>query len=238
MRSCAKGHAVRDRKVRLTKEDVARCVAREIPDGAVVNLGIGIPTLVAQHVARGREVIFHSENGIIGMGPPAPPGEADRNVIDASKRAVTLVDGASIVDHATSFAIVRGGYIDVAVLGAFQVSQHGDIANWRRPGDAVPGVGGAMDLCSGAKRVVVAMTHAEPSGAPKFVAACTYPLTARRAVKTVYTDLAVIDILGDGLHLRELAPGWTIEEVRALTGATLHAGHAVPEISLAAQEAP
>ena len=225
-------------RVRLTKEEIARRIGREIPDGAVVNLGIGIPTLVAQHVARGREVIFHSENGIIGMGPPAPRGEADRNIIDASKRAVTLVKGASIVDHATSFAIVRGGYLDLAVLGAFQVSQHGDIANWRRPGDAVPGVGGAMDLCSGAKRVVVAMTHTEPSGAPKIVAACTYPLTAPRAVKTVYTDLAVIDILGDGLHLRELAPGWTIEEVQELTGAPLHADRTVPEISLDAPEAP
>jgi 3-oxoacid CoA-transferase B subunit len=228
---------VRDR-LRLTKEEIARRIGREIPDGAVVNLGIGIPTLVAQHVARGREVIFHSENGIIGMGPPAPRGEADRNIIDASKRAVTLVKGASIVDHATSFAIVRGGYLDLAVLGAFQVSQHGDIANWRRPGDAVPGVGGAMDLCSGAKRVVVAMTHTEPSGAPKIVAACTYPLTAPRAVKTVYTDLAVIDILGDGLHLRELAPGWTLEEVQELTGAPLRADRTVPEISLDAPEAP
>jgi 3-oxoacid CoA-transferase B subunit len=225
-------------RVRLTKEEIARRIGREIPDGAVVNLGIGIPTLVAQHVAGGREVIFHSENGIIGMGPPAPRGEADRNVIDASKRAVTLVKGASIVDHATSFAIIRGGYIDLAVLGAFQVSQHGDVANWRRPGDAVPGVGGAMDLCSGARRVVVAMTHTEPSGAPKIVSACTYPLTARRAIKTVYTDLAVIDILADGLHLRELAPGWTIEEVQELTGAPLHADCAVPEISRAAPEAP
>lgn len=223
-------------KRRLTKKEIAQRIAREIPDGATVNLGIGIPTLVAQYVAGDREVMVHSENGILGMGPPAAPDEVDTNIIDASKRPVTLVKGASIIDHATSFAIVRGGYLDLAVLGAFQVSQHGDIANWRVPGDAIPGVGGAMDLCSGARRLVVAMTHSDPGGEPKIVPECTYPLTARRKVSAIYTDLAVIDVRSDGLHLRELAPGWTAAEVQQLTGVPLHWEQPVPEISLALGE--
>jgi 3-oxoadipate CoA-transferase, beta subunit len=224
-------------KRRLNKNEIAQRIAQEIPDGATVNLGIGIPTLVAQYVPPGREVIVHSENGIVGMGPPAAPREVDTDIIDASKRPVTLVKGASIIDHATSFAIVRGGYLDLAVLGAFQVSQHGDIANWRVPGDAIPGVGGAMDLCSGAKRLVVAMTHTDSGGEPKIVPECTYPLTAKRKVSAIYTDLAVIDVCPDGLHLREIAPGWTAAEVQQLTGVPLRVRQPVPEISVAHAEA-
>jgi len=219
-------------KRRLTKEEIALCIAREISEGACVNLGIGIPTLVARYLAGEREVMVHSENGIIGMGPPAAPDEVDPDIVDAGKRPVTLVKGAAIIDHATSFALVRGGHLDLAVLGALQVSEHGDIANWRIPGDAVPGVGGAMDLCAGAKRLVVAMTHTDRGGEPKIVAECTYPLTARRKVCTIYTDLAVIDVRPDGLHLREIAPGWTAGELRQLTGAPLHVEEPVPVIAL------
>lgn len=219
-------------KRRLTKDEIALCIAREISEGACVNLGIGIPTLVAQYLAGGREVMVHSENGIIGMGPPAAPDEVDWDIVDAGKRPVTLVKGAAIVDHATSFALVRGGHLDLAVLGALQVSEHGDIANWRIPGDAVPGVGGAMDLCSGAKRLVVAMTHTDRGGEPKIVAECSYPLTARGKVCTIYTDLAVIDVRPDGLHLREIAPGWTSGELQQLTGAPLHVTEPVPVIVL------
>jgi len=219
-------------KRRLTKDEIARCIAREISEGACVNLGIGIPTLVAEFLDANREVMVHSENGILGMGPPPAAEDVDANIIDASKRSVTLVKGAAIIDHATSFALVRGGHLDLAVLGALQVSEHGDIANWRVPGDAVPGVGGAMDLCSGAKRLVVAMTHTDRSGEPKIVKECTYPLTARGKVCTIYTDLAVIDVCRDGLHLREIAPGWTTEELQKLTGAPLHAGEHVTVIAL------
>lgn len=222
-------------KRKLTKKEIAQRIALEIPEGAMVNLGIGIPTLVAQYL-RGREVMVHSENGIIGMGPPATAGEVDMDIIDASKVPVTLVKGASIIDHATSFAIVRGGHLDLAVLGAFQVSEHGDIANWRIPGEAVPGVGGAMDLCSGARRLVAAMTHTDSGGAPKIVAECSYPLTAKGKVCAIYTDLAVIDVRPDGLHLREIAPGWTPGEVQQLTGAPLHIDEPVPVIAMAGGE--
>lgn len=220
------------KKRRLTKNEIAQRIAFDITEGARVNLGIGIPTLVADYLSEGREIIVHSENGIIGMGPPAAPDEVDMDIIDAGKRPVKLVKGAAIVDHATSFAIVRGGHLDWAVLGAFQVSEHGDIANWRVPGEAIPGVGGAMDLCSGVERLVVAMTHTDRGGEPKIVPECTYPLTAKGKVRTIYTDLAVIDVRPDGLHLREVAPGWTAVEVQQMTGAPLHFEEPVPVIAL------
>ena len=219
-------------KRRLTKEEIAQCISREISAGACVNLGIGIPTLVSQYLHEGLEVIVHSENGIIGMGPPAAPDEEDLDIIDAGKRSVTLVKGAAIIDHATSFALIRGGHLDLAVMGALQVSEHGDIANWKVPGEAVPGVGGAMDLCSGVKRLVVAMTHTDRGGQAKIVAECTFPLTAKGKVSAIYTDLAVIDIRPDGLHLREIAPGWSVAELQQMTGAPLHAKEPVPVISL------
>lgn len=223
-------------KRRLTKKEIARRIAVDIPEGTTVNLGIGIPTLVADYLTGQREVMVHSENGILGMGPPAAPQEIDLNVIDAGKRPVTLVEGASIVDHATSFAIVRGGHLDLAVMGAFQVSEHGDLANWRVPGEAIPGVGGAMDLCSGVRRLVIAMTHTDRGGEHKIVSKCTYPLTAKGKVSTIYTDLAVIDIRPDGLHLREIAPGWTPGEVQELTGAPLHFEEPVPVIPVDVEE--
>lgn len=217
-------------KQKLSKENIARAIAREISEGDCVNLGIGIPTLVSQYLPQEWEIIVHSENGIIGMGPPATAAAADPDIIDAGKRSVTLVQGAAIIDHATSFALVRGGHLDLAVMGALQVSVHGDLANWKVPGDAVPGVGGAMDLCSGVKRLVVAMTHTDRDGQPKIVAECTYPLTARGKVQTIYTDLAIIDVLSDGLHLREIAAGWSAAEVQQMTGAPLHIKEPVPVI--------
>lgn len=224
-------------KRKLSKEEIARAIAREISEGDCVNLGIGIPTLVSQYLPSDLEIIVHSENGIVGMGPPATPAEADLDIIDAGKRSVTLVKGAAIVDHATSFALVRGGHLDLAVMGALQVSQHGDIANWKVPGEAVPGVGGAMDLCSGVKRLVVAMTHTDRDGAPKIVAECTYPLTAKGKVSAIYTDLAVIDIRADGLHLREIAPGWSAAELQQITGAPLHFEEPLPIIGLHGEKA-
>ena len=219
-------------KRRLTKNEIAWCIARDIADGTCVNLGIGIPTLVAQYLGPDKEVIVHTENGILGVGPPAGEDEIDLDVVDASKLPVTLVQGASIMDSATSFAFVRGGHLDMTVLGGLQVAQNGDIANWKVPGEAMPGVGGAMDLCSGARRVVVAMTHTDRQGAPKILTECTFPLTARGKVNAIYTDLAIIDVLPDGLHLRAVAPGWTAQEVAALTGAPLKMAGSVPQVVL------
>lgn len=219
-------------KSKLTKEQIARCIARDIPEGSYINLGIGLPTLVARYFPAEREVVVHSENGILGVGAPAPAEAADLDVIDASKTPVTLVKGAAIMDHVMSFGFVVGGHLDYTVLGALQVSQDGDIANWQVPGDAVPGVGGAMDLCSGARRVLVAMTHTDRDGRPKLMKSCTFPLTARRKVSTVYTDLAIVDVREEGFHVRALAPGWTLQEVQALTDAPLHAGGPIPTIAV------
>lgn len=224
-------------KRKLSKDEIAMRIARDIADGTCVNLGIGVPTLVAKYIPAGREVIVHAENGILGVGAPAQGDAIDLDVIDASKVPVTLVKGAVIMDHVMSFGFVVGGHLDLTVLGALQVSEHGDIANWQVPGDAIPGVGGAMDLCSGARRVVVAMTHTDRDGTPKILTQCTYPLTAKRKVSTIYTDLAVIDIRPDGLHLREVAPGWTAQEVQALTGAPLHMPGTVPSMDLSTPEA-
>jgi 3-oxoadipate CoA-transferase beta subunit len=201
---------------------MAARVARDIPDGAVVNLGIGLPTLVANHLPKGREVVLHSENGVIGMGPAPPEGEEDYDLINAGKQPVTLLPGGSFFHHADSFAMMRGGHLDVCVLGAFQVSKGGDLANWHTGGaDAIPAVGGAMDLAIGAKKTYVMMEHVTKSGELKIVERCTYPLTGIACVARIYTDIAVIDVTGSGLAVREIVDGLSLAELQRLTGAPL-----------------
>jgi len=205
----------------LTREGIAWCIARDLPEGAYVNLGVGMPVLVASHLDRNRDVFLHSENGILGVGPPPAAGEVDLDLISAGKGFCTLMPGASIFDQQVSFTMMRGGHLTHAVLGGIEVAENGDFANWRVPGEAVPGVGGAMDLAVGARNVYVAMTHVTHKGAPKLVHRCAAPLTARGCVKRVYTDLAVIDVTPSGFALRATAPGIDIEAVRAATGAPL-----------------
>ena len=205
-----------------TREEMARRVAADIPDGAYVNLGIGIPELVAQFVPRDREFIFQTENGLLGMGPSPAPGSEDPELINAGKKAVTAIPGAAYFHHADSFTMIRGGHIDVCVLGAMQVSARGDLANWSTgEADAIPAVGGAMDLVAGVRRILVMTEHTTKAGEPKIVAACTYPLTGREVVDRVYTNLAVLDVTDQGLAVRELAPGVTFDELQAKTGAPL-----------------
>lgn len=209
-------------KPRLRREQIAQRAGLELPDGAYVNLGWGIPNLIADHLPKNVEVYFHSENGILGMGRRALPGEEDYDLVDAMKVPVTLTPGASFFHQADAHLMTRGGHIDVAVLGGFQVSEKGDLANWKIPGAKNPGgIGGAMDIAAGAKRLIVCMEHTTKEGAPKIVRQCTYPLTALACVDTIVTDLAVIDVKPEGLFLREIAPGWSIEEVRKLTDAPL-----------------
>jgi 3-oxoadipate CoA-transferase beta subunit len=200
---------------------MAARVARDIPEGWFVNLGIGMPTLVADHIPPEREVIFHSENGILGMGPAPAPDAVDPWLINAGKQPVTLRPGASLFHHADSFAMIRGGHLDLCVLGAFEVAANGDIANWATgENDSAPAVGGAMDLTAGAKRLWVLMDHTTKDGRPKLVEACSYPLTAAGVVSRVYTNLAVLDVVrGQGFVLVEAAPGVSIEEIRAKTAA-------------------
>jgi len=205
-----------------TREQMAARAAQDIPDGSYVNLGIGIPELVAQFVPEGREFIYHTENGLLGMGPPPAPGDEDPELINAGKKAVTLVRGAAFFDHTDSFTMIRGGHIDVCVLGAMQVSATGDLANWSTgAADAIPAVGGAMDLVAGVKTIFVVTRHVTKTGAPKLVQACSYPLTGRGVVSRIFTDLAVIDIGPDGFLLKELAPGVSIDEVIEKTDAPL-----------------
>ena len=207
---------------RLTPTQMAARLARDIPDGSYVNLGIGLPTLVADVVPAGREVIYHSENGILGMGPAPRPGEEDPELINAGKQLVTLVPGGVYFHHTDSFMMMRGGHLDVSVLGAFQVSQHGDLANWATDSESLPpAVGGAMDLAVGAKRILVLTTHTTRDGRPKLLDECTYPLTAARVVDRVYTDLAVLDVAPEGFVVREVLPGTSAEDLQAVTGAPL-----------------
>lgn len=209
-------------KPRLTREQIAARAARELPDGAYVNLGWGIPNLIATYLPKDLTVYFHSENGILGMGRRALPGEEDYDLVDAMKVPVTLTPGASFFNQADAHLMTRGGHIDVAVLGAFQVSEKGDLANWKIPNAKAPGaIGGAMDIAAGAKTLIVCMEHTTKEGAPKVVRECTYPLTALQCVDTIITDLAVIDVKPHGLVLREVAPGWNKEQVQSLTGAPL-----------------
>lgn len=218
-------------KPRLRREQIAQRAALELPDGAYVNLGWGIPNLIADHLPKNVEVYFHSENGILGMGRRALPGEEDYDLVDAMKVPVTLMPGASFFHQADAHVMTRGGHIDVAVLGGFQVSEKGDLSNWKIPGAKNPGgIGGAMDIAAGAKRLIVCMEHTTKEGAPKVVRNCTYPLTALGCVDTIFTDLAVIDVKPEGLLLREVAPGWSIEEVLKLTEAPLLSLGRVPEM--------
>jgi len=207
---------------RLTRNELAARVARDIPDGAVVNLGIGLPTLVANHLPKDREVLLHSENGVLGMGPAPAAGAEDWDLINAGKQAVTLLPGGSYFHHADSFDMMRGGHIDVCVLGAFQVSTGGDLANWHTGApDAIPAVGGAMDLAVGAKKTYVMMEHLTKSGESKIVPVCTYPLTGVACVSRVYTDLATIDITPQGLRVIDRVEGLSFEELQRLSGLPL-----------------
>jgi 3-oxoacid CoA-transferase B subunit len=198
----------------LTREGIAYRVASDLPDGSYVNLGIGIPMLVADAISRDKQVFVHSENGILGVGPQAAPGHEDPDLISAGKGYVTLIPGASVFDHTISFTMVRGGHLTHAVLGAIEVAANGDLANWRVPGQKVPGVGGAMDIAVGVPNVYVAMNHLTNAGKPKIVNACSCPLTARRCVKRIYTEMAVIDVTDQGLVLREVAPGLDADVIR------------------------
>ena len=209
---------------RRTRDEMAACVARDIPEGAYVNLGIGLPTLVANHVPKGREVFLHSENGILGMGPAPAKGEEDWDLINAGKQPVTLLTGGAYFHHADSFAMMRGGHLDICVLGAFQVAANGDLANWHTGApDAIPAVGGAMDLAVGAKRTFVMMEHQTKAGESKIVAQCSYPLTGVACVRRVYTDLATIDITAAGLKVLDMAEGLTLAELQHITGVPLQA---------------
>ena len=206
---------------KLTREQIAQRIANDIPEGAYVNLGIGMPTLVGNYLPRDREIILHSENGILGMGPAPAPEEVDMDLINAGKEPVTLLTGGAYFHHTDSFAMMRGGHLDICVLGAFQVSATGDLANWSTGGDAIPAVGGAMDLAVGAKNVWVMMEHLTKEGRSKIVSRCTYPLTGIGVVKRIYTDLAVIDITPRGLAASRLVPGLSFDELQRLTGVPL-----------------
>jgi 3-oxoadipate CoA-transferase beta subunit len=209
----------------FTREQIAQRVARDIPEGAYVNLGIGAPTMVANYLPPEREILLHSENGLLGMGPAPAPGEEDGDLINAGKQPVTLLAGGAYFHHADAFAMMRGGHLDICVLGAFQVSAKGDLANWHTGApDAIPAVGGAMDLALGARQVFIIMDHNTKTGEAKIVPVCTYPLTAVRCVSRIFTDLAVIDVTPDGLVVREMAAGLTFDALQARTGATLTQG--------------
>ncbi|HSY27272.1 MAG TPA: 3-oxoacid CoA-transferase subunit B [Burkholderiaceae bacterium] len=207
---------------RLTREQMAARVARDIPEGSYVNLGIGLPTLVGNHLPKDREIILHSENGLLGMGPAPAPGQEDEDLINAGKQPVTLLTGGAYFHHADSFGMMRGGHLDICVLGAFQVSVRGDLANWHTGlPDSIPAVGGAMDLAVGAKQVFVMMEHLTREGASKIVAECAYPLTGVACVDRIYTDLAVLDVSAEGLIVREICEDLSFDELQKLSGVPL-----------------
>lgn len=204
------------------RDEMAKRAAQDIPDGAYVNLGIGIPEKIVQHVPENREVIYHTENGLLGMGKAPSVGNEDPELINAGKRQVTAISGASYFHHADSFSMIRGGHIDICVLGAMQVSETGDLANWSTGAeDAIPAVGGAMDLVAGVKKIYIITQHCTKNGEFKLLKACTYPLTGPAVVSRIYTDLAVIDITSEGFELVELAPGINVDYVQQRTGAEL-----------------
>ena len=219
-------------KERLPREVIAMRAAKELRDRDVVNLGIGIPTLCSEFVPEGHSVIYHSENGVLNYGPFAEPGEEDVDLINAGGQFLVPVPGMSFFDSAEAFAMIRGGHVDVAILGALQVSERGDLANWMVPERGVGNVGGAMDLAAGAGRIIVAMEHVDRQGNPKLVRECSYPLTGRGCVSLIITDVAVLEVAGDGLLLTEVAPGWTADEVQNLSDARLTVSPELKEMEL------
>jgi 3-oxoadipate CoA-transferase, beta subunit len=207
----------------LSRTDMAARVARDIPEGWYVNLGLGLPTLIPDYIPEGREVVFHSENGVLGMGPVPPKDAVDTWLVNATKQNITLVQGASLFHHADSFGMIRGGHLDLCVLGAYEVAENGDIANWAtNENDAIPAVGGAMDLSAGSRRLWVLMEHTTKEGASRIVRRCSYPLTAAGVVKRVYTNLAVLDVTVGGFVVLDMAPGLSFESLQARTEAKLH----------------
>ena len=216
----------------LSTEAMAKRIAREFPDGSFVNLGIGLPTLASSFVPEGKSVVFQSENGLLGYGPLASPGEEDPELVNAGGQFVTLLPGASIFNQAEAFAMIKGGHIDIGVLGALEVSEEGDLANWFVPDRGVGRIGGAMDVAVGVKKLIIAMRHTTKDGKPKIVNKCTYPLTAKKVVKVVVTDLAVIEVTEDGLLLKEVAPGFTTEDIQAVTEPKLRLSNDLKEIDI------
>lgn len=214
----------------LTKEQIAQRIAKELKDGFYVNLGIGIPTLVANYIPEGMHVVLQSENGLLGMGPFPFEGEEDPDLINAGKQTITTVPGSAFFDSAMSFGMIRAGKVDLTVLGAMEVSEQGDIANWKIPGKMVKGMGGAMDLVASAKNIIVAMMHTNPNGESKLLPQCTLPLTGKRCVKKIVSDLAVLDVTRDGFHLLERAPGISVEEIIQKTAGKLIVNSDVPEM--------
>lgn len=220
------------RKEGLPRDVIAMRIASELQDGWYVNLGIGLPTLVANYIPPEKTVFFHSENGVLGVGPMPEADQEDPDLCNAGGQPITLIQGACLMDHPAAFAMVRGRHLDLAVLGGLQVSEKGDLANWIRPERGVGGIGGAADIARGAKRIFVAMEHTTREGEPKIVPSCSFPLTATGVVNAIFTDLAVIRVTAEGLVLEEVAPGWTVAEVQAATGAALRAPAGVREITL------
>jgi 3-oxoacid CoA-transferase subunit B len=215
----------------LNKFQIAQRIAKELQDGFYVNLGIGIPTLVANYIPAGMNVVLQSENGLLGMGPFPIEGQEDADLINAGKQTITTLPGSSIFDSAMSFGMIRSGKINLTVLGAMEVSENGDIANWKIPGKMVKGMGGAMDLVASAKNIIVAMMHTSPSGESKLLRSCSLPLTGRNCVKKIVTDLAVIEVTAKGFKLLERAPGVTVEEIKDKTNANLIVEEEIPELS-------